>query len=97
LLLGSPIGAMRGTMSRWLVSLPIVPNGLVTALGGARPVDQATARNPDAIVILGGGVRSEAIEYGGETLGRLTPERVRYGAHLTRQTGPPGAGDGRRS
>jgi len=41
-----------------------------------------------AIVILGGGKRN-ALEYGGDTLGRLTLERVRYGARVAKLTGLP--------
>ena len=41
------------------------------------------------MVILGGGVRRNAPEYGGDTLGRLTLERVRYGARVARVTGLP--------
>ena len=78
-----------GAAALWLCSLPIVANGLVTALGGGRALDPGAAKQAEAIVILGGGVRSEAIEYGGDTLGRLTLERVRYGAYLARQTGLP--------
>jgi len=81
--------AAAGAATLWLASLPIVANGLVTALGGARPLDADAARWADAIVILGGGVRPEALEYGGDTLGRLTLERVRYGAWLVRRTGLP--------
>jgi uncharacterized SAM-binding protein YcdF (DUF218 family) len=81
--------ALAGAVALWLASLPIVSGALVTLLGGARPLDLARARSADAIVILGGGVRSEALEYGGDTLGRLTLERVRYGAFLARQTGLP--------
>ena len=81
--------AAAGAAALWLCSLPLVANGLVTALGGARALDPDAARQAEAIVILGGGVRSEAIEYGGDTLGRLTLERVRYGAHLARETGLP--------
>jgi uncharacterized SAM-binding protein YcdF (DUF218 family) len=69
--------------------LPIVAASLVTALGGAKSVDLAEARRADAIVILGGGVRRSAVEYGGDTVGRLTLERTRYGAHLARMTGLP--------
>lgn len=79
-----------GAAALYLCSLPILSNGLVTALGGDRPLDMAAAKSAEAIVILGGGVRSQAIEYGGgDTLGRLTLERVRYGAHLARQTSLP--------
>lgn len=73
----------------WLACMPIVAAALVTALGGARPLDIGEAKTADAIVILGGGVRPRALEYGGDTLGRLTLERVRYGAYLARQTGLP--------
>ena len=78
-----------GAAALWLLSLPVVAGALVTLLGGARPLDLAAARQADAIVILGGGVRAQAPEYGGDTLGRLTLERVRYGARLARQTDLP--------
>ena len=81
--------AIFGVATLWLASLPIVANALVTLLGGARPLDTDAGRQADAIVILGGGVRPEALEYGGDTLGRLTLERVRYGAYLARRTALP--------
>jgi uncharacterized SAM-binding protein YcdF (DUF218 family) len=81
--------AVAGAALLWASSLPIVAAALVTALGGARPLDPAGAKRAEAIVILGGGVRPLAPEYGGDTLGRLTLERVRYGAHLARRTGLP--------
>jgi len=89
-----------GAAALWLLSLPVVAGALVTLLGGARPLDLAAARQADAIVILGGGVRAQAPEYGGDTLGRLTLERVRYGARVARETelpvlvtgGAPGGG-----
>lgn len=52
-------------------------------------MDHALAREAQAIVILGGGVRRHAPEFGGETLGRLTLERVRYGARVARETRLP--------
>ena len=81
--------AFGGAAALWLLSLPVVANALVAALGGARPLDMAEARKADAIVILGGGVRPQALEYGGDTLGRLTLERVRYGAYLAMTTSLP--------
>jgi uncharacterized SAM-binding protein YcdF (DUF218 family) len=39
----------------------------------------------DAIVILGAGVRTEAAEYGGDTLTQMGLERVRYGAILAKR------------
>jgi uncharacterized SAM-binding protein YcdF (DUF218 family) len=53
-----------------------------------RAFTPAEARDAQAIVILGGGLR-RAPEYGGDTLGRLTLERVRYGAKVARETGLP--------
>lgn len=81
--------ALAGLATLWLCSLPVVANAVVTALGGAQPLDLAAARRAEAIVILGGGVRPMALEYGGDTLGRLTLERVRYGALLAGGTGLP--------
>ncbi len=42
-----------------------------------------------AVLVLGGGARQEAVEYGGPTLKPLTMERLRYGAWLARQSGLP--------
>ena len=71
------------------LSMPIVASGLVRLLGDSPPIDLAVAKTAQAIVIPGGGVRRNALEYGGDTLGRLTLERVRYGARLAKQTGLP--------
>ena len=71
------------------LSMPIVAGGLVRLLDDSPPIDLAVAKTAQAIVIPGGGVRRNALEYGGDTLGRLTLERVRYGARLAKQTGLP--------
>jgi uncharacterized SAM-binding protein YcdF (DUF218 family) len=56
----------------------------------AIPVVQPKAlQQAQAIVILGGGQRLNAKEYGGAAPNRLTLERLRYGAHLARQSGLP--------
>jgi uncharacterized SAM-binding protein YcdF (DUF218 family) len=52
-------------------------------------LDLERAKSAQAIVILGGGTRPDAAEYGGDTLGHLTLERVRYGAYVARLTGLP--------
>jgi uncharacterized SAM-binding protein YcdF (DUF218 family) len=57
---------------------------LARAAGTALPVEESDLRSGQAIVILGGGLRLHAVEYGGDTLGELTLERVRYGARLAR-------------
>jgi len=81
--------AWLGVGALFLLSLPPVEAGLQQLLYHDGPVDLRQARGAEAVVILGGGLRHEAPEYGGDTLGRLTLERVRYGARLARQTGLP--------
>ena len=71
------------------LSMPIVAGSLVRLLDDSPPIDLAVAKTAQAIVIPGGGVRRNALEYGGDTLGRLTLERVRYGARLAKATGLP--------
>lgn len=73
----------------YLLCTPLVASLLQLAAGTARPVDLQQLSSAQAIVILGGGLRLRAAEYGGDTLGGLTLERVRYGARLARSTGLP--------
>lgn len=47
------------------------------------------APNIQAIVVIGGGRRSDAPEYGGDTVSSVTLERLRYTAQLARLTGLP--------
>ena len=78
---------IAGLASLWLLSTPIVSDALTGLVELYPPIDLRQAADAQAIVILGGGTRRHAIEYGGDTLGRLTLERVRYGARVARQTG----------
>jgi uncharacterized SAM-binding protein YcdF (DUF218 family) len=78
-----------GVVGLLLLSLPVVSHALLRLADPGVPLDPARARDAQAIVILGGGTRRNAPEYGGDTLGRLTLERVRYGALLARQTKLP--------
>jgi uncharacterized SAM-binding protein YcdF (DUF218 family) len=82
-----------------LLSMPVVASALLWLASDAPAVDPQRARQSQAIVILGGGLRRGAIEYGGDTPGRLTLDRTRYGAWLARETGLPvlvsGGSDGR--
>lgn len=80
---------VSGLVLLWSVSTPVVSVALLRALGTDSLLDWRLAREAGAIVILGGGVRSDAPEYGGDTLGRLTLERVRYGALVARKTRLP--------
>ena len=82
-LLWSGLGLLVA-LSTWLVA-----NGLLRLVDDSPPVTLDRARTAQAIVILGGGVRRNAPEFGGETVGRLTLDRVRYGALVARATGLP--------
>lgn len=79
-----------GLSLAYLTATPIVAALLVrVASGGVGPLDQEAARTAQAVVILGGGLRRDAAEFGGDTLGILSLERVRYGARVARETGLP--------
>jgi uncharacterized SAM-binding protein YcdF (DUF218 family) len=81
--------AWLGFTTLLLLSMPLVSDILSKALDDSRPLDFAEARTARAIVIPGGGVRRNALEYGGDTVGQFTLERVRYGAWIARRTGLP--------
>lgn len=79
-----------------LVSLYLLSTGPVARLlveplerVSAVTAESLAAFNAEAIVVLGGGRRPHAPEYGGETVAPATLERIRYGARLHRQTGLP--------
>jgi uncharacterized SAM-binding protein YcdF (DUF218 family) len=71
------------------LSTSVVADGLLRLVNDSPPVTLQQAQSAQAIVILGGGVRRNAPEFGGETVGRLTLDRVRYGALVARATGLP--------
>jgi uncharacterized SAM-binding protein YcdF (DUF218 family) len=81
--------AWTGVMLLLALSTPTVAFLLLTLVDTSPPLDIERARSAQAIVILGGGIRRDAAEYGGDTLGRLTLERVRYGARVARAIGLP--------
>src|SRR5205807_6927764 len=81
--------AWSGVSALLILSVPLVAAFLVRSLDSSPPFDSARASSAQAIVILGGGTRRHAAEYGGDTLGELTLERVRYGAAVVRMTGLP--------
>lgn len=71
----------------WLLATPFIGGAMLDAL--APPYKQPDADAADAIVILGGGRYSDTLEYAGDTVGRLTLERLRYGAWLARRLDKP--------
>jgi uncharacterized SAM-binding protein YcdF (DUF218 family) len=87
---GGRIAAWTGILLLLALSTPPVALALQSLVDTSPPLDLERARGAQAIVILGGGVRRHAAEYaGGDTLGQLTLERVRYGARVARLTGLP--------
>lgn len=83
------IVAWTGILLLLALSTPTVAFLLLMLVDNSPPLDVQRARSAQAIVILGGGVRRHAAEYGGDTLGHLTLERVRYGAQVARAIGLP--------
>ncbi|WP_025280487.1 YdcF family protein [Ectothiorhodospira haloalkaliphila] len=77
----------------YVASLPAVSYALIHGLearSGAVPLSEAAASDAQAIVILAGGRRPNAPEYGGEdTVNRYSLKRARYGAWVYRETGLP--------
>jgi uncharacterized SAM-binding protein YcdF (DUF218 family) len=71
------------------LSLPWVAKPLLYSLQNAPPPTSEELASAQAIVILAGGNYPDAPEYGADTVNALTLERLRYGAHLARQTGLP--------
>ena len=96
---GSAMLGWRPRLGRWFswtgfltllaASLPVVATALVRSLDDGALLDVDRLSGTEAIVILGGGVRRDAVEYDGDTVGRLTLERVRYGAWVARKTKLP--------
>lgn len=70
------------------LSLPVVAMALARSLEPP-PVTAAQLKNAQAIVILAGGNNRGSPEWGGETVKHYTLQRLRYGAHLARETGLP--------
>jgi uncharacterized SAM-binding protein YcdF (DUF218 family) len=75
----------------YLFSTPFVAGKLMAELEihPALGTETLENRQAEAIVVLGGGRYSGALEYGGDTIGPLLLERVRYAAWLHRRTGLP--------
>lgn len=81
--------AWLGLASAIALSTPSAVDALLRKLEDIPPVSTTALRDAQAIVILAGGARANAPEFGGQTINRITLERVRYGARLAHQTGLP--------
>jgi len=73
----------------WLLSTPYFAEMLLHGLEGEPYVTDTKKPLADAIVVLGGGTYFHAPEYGGDTVGKETLERLRFAAKLQRETGRP--------
>lgn len=84
------VTAALSLLSLALLSLPLVSGALMASLESAyQPVSAAALERVGAIVVLGGGRRSNDLGYGGDTVNARTLERLRYGAYLQRRSGLP--------
>lgn len=81
--------ALTGVALLALLSVPAVAAFLIRAIDTTPAFDPRHLDGAQAIVILGGGARDYAPEYGGVTLSTLSMQRVRYGAKLARETHLP--------
>ena len=71
----------------WVLCTPGIAKCFLASL--EVPYAPLTGGEAEAIVILGGGLYSGALEYGGRTLNARTLERVRYGAFLHKKIHRP--------
>src|ERR1700733_7083111 len=73
----------------WVLATPIAADSLVRLAERYPALDPSQAGDAQAIVILAGGVRVDAPEYGTSAPGATSLERLVYGARLARQTHLP--------
>jgi uncharacterized SAM-binding protein YcdF (DUF218 family) len=75
----------------WLLSTPIIADGLTLAAEKFPPLDLTKPLHAQAIVILGGGgYRFRAPEYGGAPAAEMEQlDRLSYGAYVARKTSLP--------
>ncbi|MFP5419519.1 MAG: YdcF family protein [Gammaproteobacteria bacterium] len=77
------------TCALYALSTPWMGGLLQKSLEIGPPVPPDALGSAEAIVVLGGGRRLSAPEYGGDTLNSISLERLRYAARLHRASGLP--------
>jgi uncharacterized SAM-binding protein YcdF (DUF218 family) len=87
--LGGIVVCATGLAALWLLATPIAADSLVRWAERYPALDPAQVGDAQAIVILAGGVRVDAPEYGTSAPGATSLERLVYGARLARQTHLP--------
>lgn len=80
---------LTATVALYALSTPWVGGLLQKSLEISAPLDPTALAGIDAIVVLGGGRRLDAAEYGSDTLNGISLARLRYAAHLHRASGVP--------
>jgi len=80
---------LLGLGSLYLASTPVFVTPITEYWVSRYPMVDLDAQDAQAIVVLGGGRRERAYEYGVDTVDRHAMERLRYAAMLHRQTGLP--------
>jgi uncharacterized SAM-binding protein YcdF (DUF218 family) len=78
-----------GLAALWVLATPIAADSLVRLAERYPALDASQVGDAQAIVILAGGVRVDAPEYGTSAPGATSLERLVYGARLARQTQLP--------
>lgn len=73
----------------YLTSTPAFVTPIIEDWISRYPMVDLASQDAQAIVVLGGGRRERAYEYGVDTVNRHAMERLRYAATLHRQTGLP--------
>jgi uncharacterized SAM-binding protein YcdF (DUF218 family) len=71
------------------LSMPAVAFSLMSRLEGPPLPNSRAVGDAQAIVILAGGVSRGAVDWGGDSVGLFTLQRLRYGAWLARETRLP--------
>ena len=87
--LGGAILCALGLASLWVLATPIAADSLVRWAERYPALDPDRIGDAQAIVILAGGVRVDAPEYGTSAPGATSLERLVYGARLARRTHLP--------
>jgi len=80
---------LLSTAALYALSTPWVGGLLQKSLEISTPISASQLQAAEAIVVLGGGRRLNAAEYGSDTLNGLSLERLRYAAFLHRGSGLP--------
>ena len=80
---------LLGAGALWLMATPVVADALLRTVETYPALDLRQPVDARAVVILAGGVRRNAPEYGGPAPGATTLERLVYGARVARTLNLP--------